>query len=322
MKLQFNSENDYQLDAIRAVVDIFEGQNISKSDFEINYNMSANGSIEWTEKGICNKLNISEEQILENIKKIQTRNNIKISEQLEPCKYVGQDNKNKEFLPNITIEMETGTGKTYTFLRTIYELNKIYGFKKFVIVVPSVAIREGSIKNLEITKEHFTKLYNNTNANPNVYNSGSLTDLRNFAISDKLEILVINIDSFNKDNNIINTKRETGTKPIEFIQATKPIVILDEPQNMEAEARKQAIHNLNPLCTLRYSATHRNLYNLVYSLNPVLAYDKGLVKHIEVDGITADNYNNAYIHFKEIKKSKKGIFAKLSIFLMSVTQKT
>jgi len=315
MKLQFNSENDYQLRAIQSVVDIFEGQNIAKSDFEVNYTMSANGSIEMTEKGICNKLNLSVEQLLENVQKIQTRNNINVSDKLEPCTYISSENESKEFLPNITIEMETGTGKTYTFLRTIYELNRMYGFKKFVIVVPSVAIREGSIKNLDITKEHFQNLYNKPNVNFIVYDSRKITELRNFAISNSVEILVINIDSFNKDNNIINTVRETGVKPIEYVQNTNPIVIIDEPQNMEAEMRKQAIHNLNPLCTLRYSATHRNFYNLVYSLNPVQAYDMGLVKHISVDGITSDNYNNAFIHFKDIKKSKHSIAAKLTIFV-------
>ena len=221
--------------------------------------------------------------------------------------------------------METGTGKTYTFLRTIYQLNQTYGFKKFVIVVPSVAIREGTIKNLEITHEHFQNLYGKPPINFILYNSKRFGELRNFATSNAIQILVINIDSFTKDSNIINTVRETGIKPIEYIRTTNPFVIVDEPQNMETDIRKTAIHNLNPLCTLRYSATHRNAYNLIYSLNPVQAYDLGLVKQIEVDGITADdNYNAAFIDLKQIIAGKRTMKARLSIYVddgKSVKQK-
>ena len=211
--------------------------------------------------------------------------------------------------------METGTGKTYTYLRTIYELNKVYGFKKFVIVVPSIAIREGVVKNLEITHEHFQDLYGNPSINYMMYDSKNLVSLRNFAASNAIQILVINIDSFAKDTNIINNVRETGVKPIEYIQATNPIVIVDEPQNMETDIRHAALHNLNPMCTLRYSATHRYLYNLVYNLNPVQAYDLGLVKQIEVDGITSDsNYNAAFVHLKKIERGKKQLKAKVAIY--------
>jgi type III restriction enzyme len=211
--------------------------------------------------------------------------------------------------------METGTGKTYTYIRTMYELNKVYGFKKFVIVVPSIAIREGVVKNLEITNEHFQDFYGNASINSKMYDSKNLTDLRNFATSNNIEILVINIDSFSKDSNIINTVRETGVKPIEYIQAARPIVIVDEPQNMETPIRRAAIHNLNPLCTLRYSATHKDFYNQVYNLNPVQAYDLGLVKQIEVDGISAgSNYNAAFIHLKKIERGKKSLKAKMTIY--------
>jgi type III restriction enzyme len=158
-----------------------------------------------------------------------------------------------------------------------------------------------------------------------MYDSKNLTSLKNFATSNAIQVLVINIDSFSKDSNIINTVRETGVKPIEYIQATNAIAIIDEPQNMETDVRRSAIQNLNPLCTLRYSATHRNFYNLLYSLNPVQAYDLGLVKQIEVDGITSDsNYNAAFIQVKKIESGKKNLKVKVAIYVndkSGVTQK-
>ncbi len=317
MKLQFSATEPYQLEAIDAVMSIFEGQPLAQGDFEVSFELE-NGSLALHDKGVANNLAISESQILENIQKIQAKNNIKISKTLVPAvfsaengkntkqKSVKNDNENVVFNRlNFTIEMETGTGKSYTFLRTIYELNKIYGFKKFVIVVPSVAIREGTMKNLQVTHEHLQGLYNNPSIKSVMYDRNNLSSLRNFAVSNAVEILVINVDSFSKDNNVINTMRETGIKPITYIQQTKPIVIIDEPQNFETNIRQQAIANLNPLFVLRYSATHRNLYNLVYSLNPVQAYDLGLVKQIQVSGITAnDNYNGAYIHVQKLDKLK------------------
>ncbi len=313
MKLKFSATQDYQLQAVKSVVNILEGQALAKGDFEMSFAMEGS-SIALTEKGVGNNLVLSEEQILKNIQKIQAQNGIKQSETLVPSV---SDDKKTTFCPlNFTVEMETGTGKTYTFLRSIYELHKVYGFKKFVIVVPSVAIREGTIKNLQITHEHFQDLYGNPTINYVMYDRNNLTALRNFATSNAIQILVINVDSFTKDNNVINTVRETGVKPIEYIQATHPIVIIDEPQNFETDVRRQAVHNLNPLCTLRFSATHRNLYNLVYSLNPVQAYDLGLVKQIEVDGITSDsNYNAAFIQYKGVQLGKKTLKAKLTIYV-------
>lgn len=311
MKIQFDSSQDYQLAAVQSVVRVFEGQPLSKGAFEVSFAMEG-ASIEFTERGVGNRLVLSDERLLENINKVQQDNGLPLSRKLEPAHY------DKGAIPlNFTIEMETGTGKTYVFLRTIYELNRVYGFKKFVIVVPSVAIREGTIKNLQITHEHFQGLYGNPPINYVMYDSSKLTGLRNFATSNAIQILVINIDSFNKDSNIINTMRETGVKPIEYIQSANPIVIVDEPQNIDnSDLRKAAIHNLNPLCTLRYSATHRNLYNLLYSLNPVQAYDLGLVKQIEVDGITSDsNYNAAYIQYKGVTNEKSSYKAKIVIFV-------
>ena len=242
----------------------------------------------------------------ENIQRVQKNNGLKISTKDEII--------NNGW--NFSIEMETGTGKTYVYLRTIYELNKLYGFKKFVIVVPSVAIREGVMKNLEITEEHFQNLYDKVPITSNVYDSRKVSNLRGFASANTIQVLVINIDSFAKDENIINKPNDklTGKKPIEFIQSCKPFVIVDEPQNMETEIRKRAIENLSPLCTLRYSATHTNLYNLLYSLNPVKAYDLGLVKQIEVDSVMSENdFNDCFIQLESVNRTGNNITAKIKI---------
>ena len=300
MKLHFDSNQQYQWDAIKSVTDIFEGQPLTSGDFEFSINES--GAL-LTENGFGNKLALPKEQIVKNVKSIQAINEIK--------------NGNEELHGmNFSIEMETGTGKTYVYLRTIYELQKLYGFKKFVIVVPSVAIREGVLKNLQITHEHFQSLYDKAAITFDIYDSKKVSNLRGFASGNEIQILVINIDSFAKDENIINKPNDklTGKKPVEFIQSCNPIVIVDEPQNMETDIRKKAIQNLNPLCTLRYSATHINLYNLMYSLNPVKAYDLGLVKQIEVDSVVSENaMNDAFIQLENINATKTKITAKVKI---------
>ena len=329
MKLQFDSSQNYQLEAVKAVIDIFDGQPIAKGAIDVNFAASDIG-LAFTERGVANQLVLSHEQIFDNVQRVQNQFNerhaysdsegiqrqnayIEVSERLEPTTL--SDGTILTTL-NFTVEMETGTGKTYTYLRTVYELNETFGFKKFVVVVPSVAIREGTVKNLEITHEHFQSLYGKPPINFVMYDSSRLANLRNFATSNAIQILVINIDSFTKDTNIINTVRESGVRPIEYIQSTNPILIVDEPQNMETDIRKSAINNLNPLFTLRYSATHKNVYNLVYSLNPVQAYDLGLVKQIEVDGITSDdNYNAAFVEFKSIQRGKRTLKAKLSFYV-------
>ena len=214
---------------------------------------------------------------------------------------------------NFSIEMETGTGKTYVYLRTIHELNKHYGFKKFIIVVPSLAIKEGGLKNLDITKEHFEILYEKPRLDFYEFDPKKRGLARNFATTDSLQIMVMNIDQFTRPGNIFFQQSDWGV-PAEFIKATRPIVIVDEPQNMETDIRRQAIAKLNPLCTLRYSATHTVTYNQIYRLDPVSAYDMGLVKRIEVDGITeAENFNQAYIEVKSINRQKNKITAKFKI---------
>ena len=299
MKLTFEPNLEYQQEAIRAVVGLFEGQTLEDSDYR--YGMQEDGQFDFID-GVGNHLALTDEQILVNLQKVQEQNEVPVSESLDGMHF--------------SVEMETGTGKTYVYLRTIYELNSRYGFKKFVIVVPSVPIREGVLKNLQITHEHFQTLYDNIPVNYKVYDRNRISQLRGFATSDNIEILVINIDAFAKDENVINKPNDklNGQEPIKFIQSACPIVIVDEPQNMESEKRSAAIANLNPLCTLRYSATHRNRYNLIYSLNPVKAYDMGLVKQIEVDSVLEENsQNNAFVELTAITATKTKIIAKITI---------
>ncbi len=301
MILHFEPNLAYQLEAINSVVRLFEGQPAEDSAFE--FNISEEGTLNFID-GIANRLIISEDQVLRNLQNVQRDNEIGISNSIHGM--------------NFSVEMETGTGKTYVYLRTIYELFENYGFKKFVVVVPSVAIREGVLKNLEITHAHFQNLYDNVPVHYQVYDSGKISSLRGFASGNNIEVLVINIDSFAKDENIINrpNDRLNGQIPAEFIRSAHPIVIVDEPQNMETDKRKKALANLNPLCTLRYSATHRNLYNLIYSLNPVKAYDLGLVKQIEVDSVLEENaMNDAFVSVDSITATKTKVTAKLSIMV-------
>lgn len=309
MKLQF-SHQDYQTRAVNAVVQVFDGQPLAKSDFSLQGESS---SVEYANDGsIGNALKLSDEALLANVQKVQRANGVAVSNEL--VKSVS-DNGQEVFCPlNLTLEMETGTGKTYTFIKTMYELNKVYGFKKFVVVVPSVPIREGTIKNLQVTREHFAQDYVNVPCVHILYDSNKLSELRHFAQSDALTVLVINIDSFTKDSNKINQKGERAFAPIEYIKAVNPIVIVDEPQNFETDIRRRALMELNPLCTLRYSATHKNPYNLLYSLNPVQAYDLGLVKQIEVDGVQADeSHNQAFVELVSINAKARGISVKVRI---------
>lgn len=227
---------------------------------------------------------------------------------------------------NLSIEMETGTGKTYVYLRTIHALHEAYGWTKFIIVVPSVAIREGVLKNLEITREHFDSLYERPAMDFYVYDPKRRGQSKFFATTATLQIMVITIDSFSKGfeeaqdgkkkkkgGNIIYQESDWGV-PIEFIRSTNPVVILDEPQNMETDIRKKAIENLNPLAILRYSATHKNPYHLLYRLGPVEAYEMGLVKKIEVDSIRSDDaYNDAYMVLEKVEAKGRNVVAKITI---------
>lgn len=302
MELQFETL-DYQTHAIQAAVDLFIGQPNQQTEF----GLKAQNDMRF----VANlPLQINDEQLQQNLAKQQNKFNFYrtlIEEQ-------GR---------NFTVEMETGTGKTYVYLRTIFELNRQYGWQKFVIVVPSVPIREGVLHTLETTHSHFATLFDNPSVNPKYeYKSNQLSRLKAFATGNHIEILVMNIDAFAKESNVINTLNESGDAPIRYIQNVNPIVIIDEPQNMETDTRRHAIASLNPLFTLRYSATHKNAYNPIFSLNPVLAYELGLVKQIEVDSVLADNdVNGAYVALKEINAGAKSWSAKVEILVNDKSMK-
>lgn len=323
MKLRFDANQPFQLAAVRSAVALFNGQPSGSAPVASPYDPTPS-SLQLTETGIGNRRVIKAEQWLENLRAVQRDNGLPLSERLATLR--ADDGSPIGDFPNFTVEMETGTGKTYVYLRTIFELHQTYGFSKFVVVVPSVAIREGVLKSLQITRAHFRTLYDYPRMEFSVYDSARVNQLRNFALSDALQILVINIDAFAKDSdkdssgrgkgNVINQRRETGIKPIEFIQACNPIVILDEPQNLETDKRKHAIARLNPLCALRYSATHRDTYNLIYRLDPVAAYEQGLVKQISVDSVLdLTTRNQAFIEVESFKTGARSIAAKATIWV-------
>ncbi len=313
MKLQFDPDLHYQEQAVSSVVDLFKGQTPKQSNFSVTSYVSQMGLFD-TEHGIGNHLELDEEDILANLQEIQLRNGIAQTKKL----------KNNAF--DFDIEMETGTGKTYVYLRSIFELNKAYGFSKFIIVVPSIAIKEGVYKSLQITKEHFSNLYDNAVYDYFVYDSSKLEQVRSFAVNDHITIMVINIDAFRKsfDNpeaenkaNIIHRANDklNGMKPIELIRETRPFVIIDEPQSVDTTAKsKEAIASLNPLCTFRYSATHVIKHNLVYRLDAVDSFDLELVKQIEVASFASvDYHNNAYMKLKSVDNKKSPITAKIEM---------
>src|SRR5579863_3130026 len=245
MKIQFDSQQQYQLDAVSVVVDIFDGQPLEQPDFAVIQAGEGTGLFEGqaqTEIGVSNRLAVTADEIRENVRRIQSRNDIDVPDSnaaLESWPILGSAGEFVRHCHHFSVEMETGTGKTYVYLRTIFELSRRYGFKKFIIVVPSVAIREGVLKNIDITREHFEALYNNIEFESFVYDAKRASRLRQFAASNMIQILVINIDAFRKNfigtdeehkSNVIYQDRDqtNGVRPIEFIQSTTPIVIIDE----------------------------------------------------------------------------------------------
>lgn len=280
MKFKFNKNLDYQLEAISAVTEIFEtGKNLIQN----------NKSFELQATPITsNELEVDETRIFENLINIQNQNDVDVVEKLDSMDF--------------SVEMETGTGKTYVYLRTILELNIKYGLTKFIILVPSVAIREGVLKTIEQTKEHFREIYN-THFSYFAYDSKKLSQVREFAQSINIQIMIMTIQSFNKDSNIMRQTpdRFNGESPLNLVAQTRPIVIMDEPQNMESELSKSAILDLNSLFRLRYSATHKHIYNLVYRLTPYDAYLKGLVKKIEVYGAEESDPSAFVFKVQEIR---------------------
>ena len=317
MKLKF-IDQPYQTDAVNAICDIFEGCEVKKSLFTIDTSYEGQVSSAGVENidysiGHSNKVSIDNFTMLENVRKIQERNDIEMSKDLQ----------NKNF----TIEMETGTGKTYVYTKTILELNKRYGFTKFIIVVPSIAIKEGVLSSLNATKEHFDEKYDNVIYDYFLYDSSHLERVWEFATSTDIQIMIINIDAFRKSftnpdeetkANIIHraSDRLSGNKPIDLIAGTNPVVIIDEPQSVDnTKKSKEAISSLNPLCTLRYSATHKEMYNLMYRLTPVDAYQMNLVKHIEMASVV-NNEANTKPYVKLISVTdKNGYSARVEIYV-------
>lgn len=298
MKLKFKNQ-DFQTDAVNAVAELFAGQERLQSSFTIQAD-SAHPLLE-NEFGVGNRLVIDNETLVANMRAVQKRNNLPQTN--------GDD-------AQFCIEMETGTGKTYVYTKTIFELNRRYGFTKFIIVVPSVAIREGVYKSLQITGDHFANHYDNVPCRYFIYNSARLSDVRQFATDGNIEIMIINIDAFKKAENVINQAQDklNGETAMRYIRDTNPVVIIDEPQSVDNTPKaKEAIASLNPLCVLRYSATHREKINLLYRLTPVDAYQMGLVKQICVSSNQAINdFNKPYIRLVSVS-NENGFSAKVEI---------
>lgn len=314
MKLHFEPNLDYQLQAIESVCDLFRGQEICRTEFTVTMklpNQQLTLAMADTDKGLGNRLTLVDDQLLDNLRSVQLRNGLAPSGTLASGDF--------------TVEMETGTGKTYVYLRTIFELNKRYGFTKFVIVVPSVAIKEGVYKSLQITEEHFKSMYAGVPVDFFLYDSSKLGQVRNFATSATIQIMVVTVGAINKKevNNLYKDSEKTGgEKPIDLIRATRPIVIVDEPQSVDgglSGAGKAALDAMNPLCTLRYSATHANKHHMVFRLDAVDAYERKLVKQIEVAAATIeDAFNKPYVRLLEVS-NKKGISAKVEVHVQTAT---
>ena len=337
MKLHFESDLPYQRDAIEAVCDLFRGQEVCRSVFTVTAQAlggDAQQSFEgkhFTESGgIGNALQlVVDEELNANLQRVQLRNGLPPSQPLSAS------------LPlDFTVEMETGTGKTYVYLRTVFELNQRYGFTKFVVVVPSVAIKEGVNKTLQITREHFEALYPGAKGYEFFqYDSDKLGQVRNFATSPNIQIMVITVGAINKfgdeaaalaeesdeakrreksKNKMYRASEKTGgERPIDLIRGTQPILIVDEPQSVDGGMDgkgKKALAHMSPLCTLRYSATHVDKHNMVYRLDAVDAYDQRLVKQIEVAAATVQGGNNKpYVKLLAVSNKRGVITASIEV---------
>lgn len=322
LEFKFSSDQQHQLEAIEATCDLFRGQQFAAGSFTVGEGAFAEDSLFTDDMngasygviGHGNELRVAPGQLLDNLHAVQ-------EEGCLPATDVLTDGRLRDF----TIEMETGTGKTYVYIRSIYELNRRYGITKFVIVVPSVAIREGVLKSFQTTRKHFEALYNRTPLDYFVYDSKDMGPVGNFATSSSIQVMVINIDAFNKglekdgtakEGNLFHRLSEKligGFSPRELVSACKPVVIIDEPQSVDnSKQAKAAIKSLSPLFVLRYSATHKQAYNMIYRLTPVDAFERHLVKGICVDSIKAEaNLNGAYVRLESVKSDP--FSAKVSI---------
>ena len=311
MEFKFDANQPYQKEAIAAVVDLFEGQPKDTSTLETTLRSQLTEVGNQTvldlvsEVGaVGNKLVLDDSTLLHNLQSVQDRNGLEVVESLS--------GKSLDF----DVEMETGTGKTYVYLRTAFELAKKYNFTKFIILVPSVAIKEGVSSSIKLMKKHFDELYA-IPFDPNVYSGSSAEEVQSFATSTSVQILVMTIDSLRGDKNtrVIHQHRDklNGLRPIDYLRATRPIVIMDEPQNMESVLSQSAVGELDPLCTLRYSATHRKTRNVVYRLDPVDAHELGLVKQIVVaEAIQQGADAGQYLKLISVKNDK-GFIAKIEL---------
>ena len=314
MKLHFEPDLDYQLQAIEAVCDLFHGQEICRTEFTVTKAAVGGAFLPGmtSDLGVGNRLTLLDDELLKNLNDVQLRNGLAPSPTLTSGDF--------------TVEMETGTGKTYVYLRTIFELNKRYGFTKFVIVVPSIAIKEGVYKSLQITEDHFKGLYAGVPFDYFLYDSRKLGQVRNFATSSQIQIMVVTVGAINKKdvNNLYKDSEKTGgEKPIDLVTATRPIVIVDEPQSVDGGLQgrgKEALGAMNPLCTLRYSATHVDKHHMVHRLDAVDAYERRLVKQIEVASATVeDAHNRPYVRLVSVSNRRGNISAKVALDIKTAT---
>ena len=317
MKLQFK-EQGFQLQAVKAVVDSFEGQPLKTNKFTLERSqeiirkakLAAEGNQGlFDENEVLEEIGyrnsplvITDAQVLKNIQAVQSANDLNESQKIE------RPTGGKHGY-NLTIEMETGTGKTYTYIRTMYELHKHYGWSKFIVIVPSIAIREGVFKSFEVTQEHFQEIYGHK-ISPFIYNSGRPQDIENFASDSRISVMIINTQAFNASGadarRIYQELDQFGTrKPIDILAQTNPILVIDEPQSVDGEKTLKSMQDFNPLFTLRYSATHKVDYNKVFRLDALDAYTRRLVKKIQVKGINlkGSTGTTGYLYLEQISLS-------------------
>ena len=326
MKLNFKPL-EYQQKSVQSVIECFRGQpNTAGIQYRIDPGWAKKGqtqSAQFDEDGFKNaEIQLSEDQLLENIHDVQKSQNLPLSNGLK--NYTDESGKAKRsYSPgadiNLDIEMETGTGKTYCYIKSIFELNKQYGWSKFIIMVPTIAIREGVYKSLEVTAEHFNQIYGKK-IRSFVYNSKDLHNIESFSSDAGINVMVINIQAFNAtgaDNRRIYEELDDfqSRRPIDVISANRPILILDEPQKMEGRATQEALPRFKPLFILRYSATHKTVHNKIHRLDALDAYNQKLVKRISVRGIKTNGLagTNAYLYLEQIEISKKAPVARLEI---------
>ncbi|MBQ3653640.1 MAG: DEAD/DEAH box helicase family protein [Synergistaceae bacterium] len=295
VKLKFRHQ-PFQQRAAESVCNIFTGQTFSSSQTPYNLEDRQQVIPEILSLWGNNSLTLSDSQLLANLQAVQRANSLDVSTSLDGHSF--------------TVEMETGTGKTYTYIKTIYELNSLYGWSKFIVVVPSIAIREGVHKTFQVTEEHFMGDYGKR-AHYFIYDSANLPQLRQFAADSGIEIMIINSQAFNaKDSNSRRIRMEIdqfqSMKPIDVLASVRPIMIIDEPQSVEGAKTKESLKDFDPLFTLRYSATPREYYNLVYRLDALDAYRRRLVKSINVTGISLANVSasGGYVYLKGIIKGE------------------